>query len=279
MENWKFINGTNCEYSISSFGVVKSKSRILKPYITNDNRLIVRIRINNTSHTKRIDKLVAEHFVENPNNYNHILHIDGNPLNCEYMNLMWVEKQRLIQHIKGDVCDTDFEHWKIIPNTNGQYKISDNGRVFSMKSNKFIKTCHTNTMGYDTFSISVGNAVRLGTVHRIVAELFIPNTENLPQVDHIDGNKRNNHISNLRWVSAKDNCNNVNTKIKLIGRGLCPNKKVLQLKNGIVVNTFQSISKVREMGFIPYAVSRCCHGNAKSHRKYQWQFADFYSIL
>lgn len=278
MENWKSINGTNGKYHISSIGIVKSNKRILKPHITEQNRLSIRLQYGNKSKTKRIDRLVAEHFVDNPYGYDHILHIDGNPTNCEYTNLMWVKKPILIQHLNGDIQDTEFEHWRIIPNTNGLYKISDNGRVFSLKSNKILNL-HPQKTGYHTFSISVNNKVRLGTVHRLVAELFIPNPDNLPQVDHIDGNSQNNHISNLRWVTAKENCNNPNTKCKLMGRGLFPNQSVQQIKDGVVIDTFPSINKVRAKGFIPSAVSRCCHGFVKSHRGYQWKFSDIDSNL
>lgn len=66
-------------------------------------------------------------------------------------------------------------------------------------------------------------------IHRLVAEAFLPNPLGLRDVDHIDGNKSNNRIENLRWVSHKENCNNPNTKCKIAYSG---KRKVLSYIQG-----------------------------------------------
>ena len=81
----------------------------------------------------------------------------------------------------------------------GNYIVYTDGRVWSNFTNKF-KTA-VNSRGY----LAVNLSGKLIKVHRLVAESFIPNTENKPQVNHIDGNKHNNDVSNLQWVTASEN--------------------------------------------------------------------------
>ncbi len=87
------------------------------------------------------------------------------------------------------------------------FKVSNTGKVFSKRTNKILKL-HLNKQGYVTLSTKIGG--RNGTshclrLHRIIAEVFIPNTENKPEVNHIDGIKNNNSISNLEWVTHSEN--------------------------------------------------------------------------
>lgn len=82
-----------------------------------------------------------------------------------------------------------------------KYWVTEDGRVWSERSNRFLKLCDT-ADGYKV--VGVGNR-KSERVHRLVAMVYIPNPENKPEVNHIDGDKTNNHMSNLEWVTGKEN--------------------------------------------------------------------------
>jgi hypothetical protein len=97
------------------------------------------------------------------------------------------------------------EEWREIPGYEGFYWASSEGRI----RNRFgkIRTLSNHRDGYLKISLSVRNAKTTGSVHRLVASAFIPNPENKPQINHKDGNKRNNIISNLEWSTSEENNN------------------------------------------------------------------------
>ena len=120
--------------------------------------------------------------------------------------------------------------WKFIQGTNNKAIITSDGRVFR----RYVIKKGNKPVGWSEFRevkpwlgpgyLSVTIPYRKDCfIHRLVAETFIPNPENKPCVDHIDGDRTNNNPTNLRWVTNKENSNNPNTKYKGV---YSPNRKV-----------------------------------------------------
>lgn len=108
-----------------------------------------------------------------------------------------------------------FQSYKQYLNT--AYYINPEGKCYSTKSNKLLKP--QMTQDYPTYNLTYPNGKKKKTkIHRMVAETFIPNPENKPIVNHIDGNTKNFHCDNLEWVTEKENSRHaVNTGLRKNG--------------------------------------------------------------
>lgn len=131
------------------------------------------------------------------------------------------------------------EKWKDIKNFEGLYQISNFGHVKSLKygKEKILKT--REFKGYLRVGMYLGDTQKHFRVHRLVAEAFIPNINNLPIVNHKDRDRGNNHVDNLEWCTVEFNVlhkiDNLKKDTKIY-ESLCP--KCRDILNKILGNQF-----------------------------------------
>ena len=109
--------------------------------------------------------------------------------------------------------------WKDIEGYEGLYQVSNLGEVRSLNYRKKNITrkmkIHTKITNYQDIQLSKNGKTQVYLIHRLVAEAFIPNPNNFPQINHRDENPKNNIWTNLEWCTAKYNCNYGNHKINI----------------------------------------------------------------
>ena len=91
-----------------------------------------------------------------------------------------------------------------IKNFENEYGINICGDIFGYKRKRVLKQ-KLNKCGYSTIKLCKKNKLYYFMVHRLVAQTFIPNPDNLSQVNHVDGNKKNNNVENLEWCNQSEN--------------------------------------------------------------------------
>ena len=166
------------------------------------------------------------------------------------------------------------EIWCPIKGYEGLYEVSDQGRVRSLKFGKerILKPIR-NTQGYIQVHLCKNGEIKKCLVHRLVAKTFIPNPNNLQEVNHKDEDKANNFVKNLEWCDRKYN-NNYGTRTKRQSEKL--SKPVLQYtKSGVFVREWKSTRDVqRNLNYCQSNISYCCNGRRKSANGYIWKYKD-----
>lgn len=184
-------------YKVSSRGRIWSnrKQAYLKTLMSNGYTNIS-INVNNSQTAKqlRVDIIIATTFLGNSDLY--LEHLDGDNTNNNLSNLRWIEF--------SDYLNNKYEStWKPVGGYE-KYYISTKGHVWSSYSEDMIK--QQIVSGYK--SVNIGYPKQLFKhIHRLVAMTFIDNKHNYPVVNHKDGNKMNNSVDNLEWMTYSQNCN------------------------------------------------------------------------
>lgn len=191
-----------------------------------------------------------------------------------------------------DLKDLVNENWMDIPNSRGVYQVSNYGRIkricHTRYSNRYrtngrtyqtkILKCSINKQGYVNFQMyNLDNTMTTFKVHRLVANLFIPNNKNKPQVNHIDGDKLNNKVDNLEWCTNSENGKHAwdnGLRTKRLGKDNKFSVKIDQFDlNNNYIKTWGSIGEItRELGISHSLITATCQGKQKTSRGYIWKY-------
>lgn len=227
-------------------------------------------------------RLVAEMFLSNPNNFTIVNHIDGNKLNNNISNLEWTTQSdnMLKAHQNGLIKpvrkkeyyekDLEGELWKQIPNW--PYFVSSCGRVRNERTYLLLKPVVT--CGYYKVRLSLDGHIEDKLIHKLVYMVF-NDMDEIPNgmvIDHIDGDKLNNNLSNLRLVSLSENVQAAFYTQKT--NKAC--KAVLQFDlNGKFIAEFPSTKEAaRQLNLDSSTISKVCRGQNKTHGGFVFKYKD-----
>ncbi len=165
------------------------------------------------------------------------------------------------------------EAWKVIEGY-PDYQVSTLGRVWSDKSNRFLKCLTSMNLGSGTARYRVKlytcGLYKNKFVHQLVGQAFIRGeTTERNQVNHKDGDGTNNNWNNLEWVSPAENKMHA---VSTLGRGVRPVVGVnIETGNSI---QYASAAVASKFGFDQSHIIKCCRGKIKQHKKHQWKYAN-----
>ena len=188
------------------------------------------------------------------------------------------------------------EKWKEIPGYDGKYEISTLGNVRCINYKKTgvckVMKMQLSKHNYYMITLRQGGKNVNRSIHRLVGITWIPNPNNLPEIDHINSDPSDNRVENLRWCTKEENLHNPKTlkkkrevchkpysrnpltEEKRRQISLAVSKPVIQMSIfGKDIREFKSIIQAgKETKAHPSAINKCCRGKAKSAGGYKWRY-------
>lgn len=179
------------------------------------------------------------------------------------------------------------EIWKDIPGYEGLYQVSNLGNIKSLDRYKIIKAKikgrilkpGINSQGYYQVVLNKNGRTKHVRINRIVAQVFIKNEKNKKEVNHKDGNKQNNCVDNLEWVTPKENMqhakiNNLINPVK--GKEHYKAKKIKQYtKDNIFIKEYFSVAEAsKQTNILRSAISMCLTKQSNSAGGFIWRYAN-----
>ena len=163
------------------------------------------------------------------------------------------------------------EEWKDIKGYEGKYQISNKGRVKSLNykrtgKEKILKLS-SDINGYKKITLCKNSKQKTYLIHKLVAEAFLPNPDNLPVVNHKDENKLNNNVENLEWCTQAYNVN--------YSHNNCKSRKIICVETNEIFDSSQSvIDKMFDGKGYPSNIGNNLHGRTKSCYGYHFKYID-----
>jgi len=177
------------------------------------------------------------------------------------------------------------EIWKDIKGFESLYQASNTGLIkrmqgYQCKKERILKQAN-NGFNYMAVSLSIGSKVKRFYVHRLVAETFLENNENKEEVNHIDGNRQNNNLSNLEWVTRSENHYHRYKVLKQRGVNFgktgeknWKSKPVVCFDNqGNLIKRYAGVMEaMRQTGINESSIRSVIYGKSKTAGGYIWEY-------